>query len=76
MQRNEWLSLIVTLIVMVLWVEAHGHETDERPLTCARDAGDRMLGSQLLGSSVRHCGHRAVGYLSEASSDYPAGHTR
>jgi hypothetical protein len=73
MQRNEWLSLILTLIVIVLWVETHGRETDERSLACARDAGDRMPVSHLPGSSVRRCGYRAVGHLSQASSHYPAG---
>ena len=76
MQRNEWLSLILTLIVIVLWVEARGRETDEQPLACARDASDRMLLSHPTGSGGRRCGYRAVGHLSQASSDYPAGHLR
>ena len=76
MQRNEWLSLILTLVVIVLWVEAREGETGEPPLACARDVGDRMLASHTPGSGVRRCGYRTVGHLSQASSDYPSDRLR
>jgi hypothetical protein len=73
MQHNEWLGLILTLVLIVLWVEAHEGATSEPPFACAPDAGDRMLISQPRGSSARLCRHGTAGRLSDASSKYPAG---
>jgi hypothetical protein len=73
MQHNEWLGLILTLVLIVLWVEAREGATSEPPFVCARDAGERMLASHLSGSSARRCGHGVAGHLSDASSKYPAG---
>ena len=73
MQHNEWLGLIVTLVLIVLWVEAREGATSEPPFACVPDAGDRMLISHLRGSSAGRCRHGTAGHLSDASSDYPAG---
>jgi hypothetical protein len=72
MQRNEWLGLILMLVLIVLWVEARERGANEPPFVCARDAGERMLVPHLAGSSARRCTHGAVGHLSDASSGYPA----
>jgi len=73
MQRNEWLSLIFTLIIIVLWVEARESVTGEPVLACAPDAAGGTLVSRVSGASPRRCGHDAPGPVFQASSDYPAG---
>jgi len=73
MQRKEWLGLILTLVLIVLWVEAREGVADESPFVCARDPGEPMLAFHAPGSDARRCVHGAVGHLSDASSDYPAG---
>ena len=73
MRRNEWFSLILMLVLIVLWVEARERETNEPPFVCARDAGERVVASHLPGPSARRCTRRAVDHLSDASSGYPAG---
>ena len=71
MQHDEWLSLFLTLVLIVLWVEAREGETSEPQLACAPGAGDRVVVSHPSGSSARRCGYGAVGHLSDASSHYP-----
>jgi hypothetical protein len=73
MQRNEWLSLILVLVLMTLWLEERARETDAPELACA---AERTLVSHSAGASAERCGYDPANPSSDAFSNYSAGRTR